>query len=59
MPSMPPKLYFKMTGKALLFATIGVQKREDHRDFQRVSNDLTLTQAADILDGRVVVADSR
>jgi hypothetical protein len=56
---MPPKLYFKMTGKALLFATIGVQKREDHRDFQRVSNDLTLTQAADILDGRVVVADSR
>jgi hypothetical protein len=52
-------LSFEMTGKALLFATIGVQKREAHRDFQRVSDDLTLTQALDILNRTIVVADNR
>ena len=52
-------LNFEMTGKALLFATIGVQKREAHRDFQRVSDDLTLTQALDILNRTIVVADNR
>src|ERR1017187_9495200 len=43
-------LSLEMTGKALLFATIGVQKRENHRDFQRVPDDLTLTETADILN---------
>ena len=52
-------LSFEMTGKALLFATIGVQKREAHRDFQRVSDDLTLTQALEILKRTIVVADNR
>jgi hypothetical protein len=52
-------LSFEMTGKALLFATIGVQKKENHRDFHRVSDDLTLTQAADILNRPIVVADNR
>ena len=52
-------LSLEMTGKALLFATIGQQKRENHRDFQRVSDDLTLTQAADILNRPIVVADNR
>jgi len=52
-------LSLEMTGKALLFATIGVQKREAHRDFQRVSDDLTLTQALDILNRTIVVADNR
>jgi hypothetical protein len=52
-------LSLEMTGKALLFATIGVQKKENHRDFQRVLDDLTLTQAADILNSQVVVADNR
>jgi hypothetical protein len=47
-----------MTGKALLFKSIGVQKRENRRDFHQVSDDLTLTQAADIL-GHIVVADNR
>jgi hypothetical protein len=37
------------TGKTLLFKSIGVQKRENRRDFHQVSDDLTLTQAADIL----------
>lgn len=52
-------LSLAMTGKALLFASIGVQKTETHRDFQRVSDDLTLTQAADILNLTTVVADNR
>ena len=52
-------LSLQMTGKALLFATFGVQKTENHRDFQRVPDDLSLTQAADILNRTIVVADNR
>jgi hypothetical protein len=52
-------LSLEMKGKALVFATIGVQKKENHRDFHRVSDDLTLMQAADILNRPIVVADSR
>jgi hypothetical protein len=52
-------LSLQMTGKALLFATIGVQKKENHRDFHRVSDDLTLARAADILNRPIVVADNR
>jgi hypothetical protein len=48
----------EMTGKALLFKSIGVQKRENRRDFQQVSDDLTLTQAADMLNRHIVVADN-
>jgi hypothetical protein len=48
-----------MTGKALLFKSIGVQKTENRGSFQQVSDDLTLSQAADILNGHVVVADNR
>jgi hypothetical protein len=49
----------EMTGKALLFKSIGVQKRENRRDFHQVSDDLTLTQAADILNRHIVLADNR
>jgi hypothetical protein len=49
----------EMTGKALLFKSIGVQKRENRRDFHQVSDDLTLTQAADILNRPIDVADNR
>ncbi|MGB6257830.1 MAG: hypothetical protein WBG09_06795 [Candidatus Sulfotelmatobacter sp.] len=52
-------LSLEMTGKALVFATIGVQKKENHRDFHRVSDDLTLMQATDILNRPEVVADNR
>ena len=52
-------LSLEMTGKALLFASISVQKKENHQDFHRVSDDLTLTQAADILNRSIVVADNR
>lgn len=49
----------EITGKALLFATIGMRKRETHRDFHRVSDDLTLSEAADMLNSHVVIADGR
>jgi hypothetical protein len=49
----------EMTGKALLFKSIGVQKRENRRDFHQVPDDLTLTQAAEILNRHIVVADNR
>ena len=49
----------EMTGQALLFKTIGSQKKENRRDFHQVSDDLTLTQAADILIRHIVVADNR
>ena len=48
-----------MKGKALLFKTINVQQTETRSDFQRVPDDLTLTQAADILSGQIVVAENR
>ena len=48
-----------MKGKALFFKTINVQQTETRNDFQRVADDLTLTQAADILSGQIVVADNR
>jgi len=52
-------LSLEMAGRALLFASIGVQKKENHSDFHRVPDDLTLTQAADILNRSIVVADNR
>ena len=45
--------------KALLFKTIGVQDTENHSDFQRVPDDLTLAEAAGILNRQTVVADNR
>ena len=44
----------EMTGKALLFKSIGVQKKENHWDFHQVSDDLTLTQAAEMLNRYIV-----
>ncbi len=39
-------LHVNMQGKALLFKTIGVQLTENHSDFHRVPDDLTLEEAA-------------
>jgi hypothetical protein len=52
-------LQVNMKGKALLFKTIGVQVTENHSDFHRVPDDLTLEEAADILSRQIVVADNR
>jgi len=48
-----------MKGKALLFKTIGVQETESHSDFHRVSDNLTLAEAAGLLNQQIVVADNR
>ncbi len=45
-----------MRGKVLLFKTINVRQTEIRSDFQGVPDDLTLTQAADILNGQIVIA---
>jgi hypothetical protein len=52
-------LHVDMKGKALLFKTIGLQMTENHSDFHRVPDDLTLEEAADILGRQIVVADNR
>lgn len=52
-------LVVDMKGKALLFKTINVQEAESHSDFHRVPDDLTLAEAASILNGQTVVADNR
>lgn len=48
-----------MKGKALLFKTVGVYETENHSDFQRVPDDLTLAEAAGILNRQIVEADNR
>jgi hypothetical protein len=48
-----------MNGKALLFKAIAVQETENHSDFHRVPDELTLAEATDILNGEIVEADNR
>jgi len=48
-----------MKRKALLFKTIGAQETENHSDFHRASDDLTIAEAAGILNQKIVVADNR
>jgi hypothetical protein len=48
-----------MKGKALLFKTVGMQETENHSDFHRVPDGLTLAEARDILNRQIVVADNR
>jgi hypothetical protein len=52
-------LVVNMRGKALLFKAISVQETESHSDFHRVPDDLTLAEAAGMLNSQVVVADNR
>ncbi|MGC2195940.1 MAG: hypothetical protein WA628_14780 [Terriglobales bacterium] len=52
-------LIVDMKGKALLFKTIDVQETENHSDFRRVPDDLTLAEATNILNGQIVDADNR
>jgi hypothetical protein len=52
-------LVVDMKGKVLLFKTIDVQQVESHLDFHRVPDDLTLAQAADILNKQIVMASNR
>ena len=45
-----------MRGKALLFKTISVQQRELHRNFDRVPDDLTISDAASLLLKQSLIA---
>ncbi len=45
-----------MQGKALLFKTISVQQKELHRNFERVPDDLNLSDAAGILLNESLIA---
>jgi hypothetical protein len=48
-----------MKGKALLFKTIGAHETENHSDFYRVPDDLTLAAATEILNKQILEADNR
>ena len=48
-----------MRGKALLFKTISVQQRELHRNFDRVPDDLTISDAAALLLKQSLIAARR
>jgi len=48
-----------MHGKALLFKTISVQQKEQHRDFERVPDDMTMADAAAMLMNKSLVAEKR
>ena len=45
-----------MQGKALLFKAISVQQKEVHSDFQPVSEDLSISDAAALLLRQTLVA---
>ncbi len=48
-----------MHGKALLFKSICVQQKEIHSNFERVPDDLTLADAANLLLSQTLVASKR
>jgi len=53
------KLDIHMKGKAVLFKSISIQQSESRSNFQRVSDDLTLEQAAEMLSRPDVLAQTR
>ena len=53
------ELVVDMRGKALLFKTIAVRQKELHTNFQRVPDDLTLSEAAGLLLSQTLVAAQR
>jgi hypothetical protein len=46
-----------MKGKALLFKTVGAHETENHSDFHRVPDNLTLAEAVDMLNRQIVEPD--
>ncbi len=48
-----------MTGKALFFKKINVLESKTRSDFQRVPDDLTFAQAAEILNRQIFIAENR
>jgi hypothetical protein len=52
------RLNIEMKGRILFFKTIKLQQRECRSEFQRVPDDLTLGQAADILRRQPLAASN-
>jgi hypothetical protein len=50
------QIHVDMSGKALFFKTIAVHENETYTDFQQVSGDATLTEAAKQLDSDAMVS---
>jgi hypothetical protein len=48
-----------MRGKALLFKTISVQQKEIHKNFERVPDDLSMSDAAELLLQQEQIAEKR
>jgi hypothetical protein len=53
------KMTVNMRGKALLFKTISVQQKELHQNFERVPDDLTISDAAALLLRQSLIAAKR
>lgn len=53
------ELTVNMQGKALLFKSIAVQQKEVHSNFERMPDDLTLADAANVLLKQTLVAVNR
>lgn len=53
------QLLVNMHGKALMFKSISVQQSEVHTDFESVPDELTLSEAANMLLQQVFIAESR
>jgi hypothetical protein len=53
------ELTVNMQGKALLFKSIAVQQKEVHSNFERMPDDLTLADAANVLLKQTLVAANR
>jgi hypothetical protein len=53
------ELSVNMQGKALLFKSIAVQQKEVHSNFERMPDDLTLADAANVLLKQTLVAENR
>jgi hypothetical protein len=53
------ELTVNMQGKALLFKSIAVQQKEVHSNFERMPDDLTLADAANVLLKQTLVAENR
>jgi hypothetical protein len=52
-------LSVNIKGKALVFKTIGAHETENHSDFYRGPDDLTLAAATEILNKQILEADNR
>jgi len=53
------ELTVNMQGKALLFKSIAVQQKEVHSNFERMANELSLADAANVLLRQTLIASTR